>query len=297
MEEYSAEAWRLIQLLAQGEFPAAEELLRQHPGVLAERNAPGETPIHWLAVENHVAAVRFLLERGDSVESPDHSDSTLLIHAAGLGNAEMVRLLISFGARVDARSNTDESPLRVAAAYARDPEIIDMLLAHGAQVQETNDFDETPLHTAAARANVVTVKRLLECGASPNTRAGLGETPLHRVAFAVPEDVDSVAEWVSSLPVPDVQKADFMMDFEARPAPDICGVIDLLLEWGCDIHAVDDTEETALHKAAFAGNITAIRHLLHRGIDPLLRDSFSRSALDVARDAGHAVAVHLLAPQ
>ena len=51
---------------------------------------------------------------------------------------------------------------------------------------------------------------------------------------------------------------------------------------------------TALHIAAYCGNLAIAKRLLEGGADPTLRDKYGRTALDYARQYGKSEVVALL---
>ncbi|KAG5634703.1 hypothetical protein H0H81_001050 [Sphagnurus paluster] len=82
-------------------------------------------------------------------------------------------------------------------------------------------------------------------------------------------------------------------------------MIELLLEAGADVNEVPDYKEmlraervdglgTALHEAANGGQREAAVLLLQRGADPNIKDSLGKSALDIARQKGHAAVAEVL---
>ena len=68
-----------------------------------------------------------------------------------------------------------------------------------------------------------------------------------------------------------------------------------LLESGADPNGRQNGGYTALHEAAFNGNIALIRLLLERGANPRLANDEGGLPADLARSKGHAEAVRLLA--
>ena len=84
-----------------------------------------------------------------------------LVNAAAVGNASIVELLLSMGARVDARDQ-GFTPLLVAARFGH-TEVCQLLLEIGkADIEETEPHGEnTALNLAATKGDASTVALLL----------------------------------------------------------------------------------------------------------------------------------------
>jgi hemoglobin len=112
----------------------------------------------------------------------------LLHDAAQSWDIERVRLLLSFGADVNARNfEGGHTPLYYAANHvdlsrpADGKAVAEALIRHGADVNShSGPIRGTPLHTAARRDNVVVGSVLLAAGADTEVRDVKGETPLRR---------------------------------------------------------------------------------------------------------------------
>jgi ankyrin repeat protein len=137
---------------------------------------------------------------------------TALMWAALDGDEAMVRALLAAGASVSARSNNNETALCYAAMHG-EAGAVRILLAAGAQVDERGYFNIMALHSAAARPSLEVARVLLAHGANVNARNSSGQTPL-MIAATCNECSD--------------------------------GVIQLLIEGGADLYALDDDANTAL---------------------------------------------------
>jgi ankyrin repeat protein len=112
----------------------------------------------------------------------------LLHDAAHAWDNERVRLLLSFGAEVNARKfDGGHTPLYYAANYvdlarpADGKAVAETLICHGAEVNvQSGPIRGTPLHTAARRDNTAVGAVLLSAGADIEARDIKGETPLRR---------------------------------------------------------------------------------------------------------------------
>ena len=100
------------------------------------RNHAGETPLMMAALKAEVDAVGALLAHGAAVQKDGWSP---LHYAATGGSAAIVKLLLSKGAVLEARSPNATTPLMMAARYGNE-EAVDALLAAGADRTLKNDL-------------------------------------------------------------------------------------------------------------------------------------------------------------
>jgi hemoglobin len=129
-----------------------------------------------------------LLAQDRSVANARGHLGNLLHDAAQAWDIERVRLLLAFGAEVNARSfDGGHTPLYYAANhvdFSRPDDgkaVAETLIRHGAEVNiHTGPIRGTPLHTAARRDNVAVGSVLLSAGADTEARDIKGETPLRR---------------------------------------------------------------------------------------------------------------------
>jgi len=89
--EHNFEFYRLLDAVLH-EPEKVPAIVRDSPSILEEKNLSGETVLHWLAVENHIAGIKLLRKLGASISE------FALIDAAELGHTETVILLLELGA-------------------------------------------------------------------------------------------------------------------------------------------------------------------------------------------------------
>ncbi len=132
--------------------------------------------------------IRLLFSHGADINAEDNTGLSSVARACMYGNRATVRALLEAGAKVKP-SHNGENPLRTAALYG-DPEIVKELLKRGADINAVSPSGRTPLMAAASRGprphpNInrsATVRLLLAQGAQLNARDSQGKTPL---TFAV----------------------------------------------------------------------------------------------------------------
>ena len=142
---------------------------------------PAADPLLEAVRRGDVAAVRTLLRDGADPNVAQGDGMSALHIAAEEGNAEIARLLLDRGAKVEARTRLGGyTPLHLASGNAH-ASVVDVLLGAGADVAATTvTGGATPLHLAAkALDGEAAVRLLLEKGAPVNAReSSAGQTPL-----------------------------------------------------------------------------------------------------------------------
>jgi ankyrin repeat protein len=158
------------------------------------RQADGTSLLSWCSYYGDVSAIRFLLSRGEQLESL--GPNLGLDGAAFHGHWQLCEFLLESGADANyADPDTGETPLHAALCTTKRPGCgvaVRVLLAAGADPNrptkpgvETGGFmrdcrtkGETALHRAAAFATEETVQLLLDAGAAVDARDVNGDSPL-----------------------------------------------------------------------------------------------------------------------
>ena len=167
--------------------------------------------------------VRLLLHHGADARATDAGGWSALHWAAERGDAELASLLCDAGAEPRTSNRVGVSPLH-SAAEKNAADVALVLLRHGADVCAVNAVGDTPLHWAAEKGHTGAARALLSAGADVRQCNKYGSTPLHAAASGTGE-----------------------------PA-----LVDLLIRFGADPHAVDGQGQTPADVAVTDG----IRDLL-----------------------------------
>ena len=242
--------------------------------------------------------IKCLLSLGKASAKDTTLFGTTLLHSASKsGNMELVRLLIQEGADVNAQDEDGESPLHGAMARSDNYNVARTLIEHGADLSSRTVDDKTPFHTIFNN----TISRVLMRddwleSMLPDSEAmsithylawssrstleifqrghlyddvdmlsadSLGRTCLHFAASR--GNVEVLSYLVRRVSSDDVEKKDSQgrtpLHYAAESSR-ASRVIDILVGQGCNIHAVDDKERTALHWAARWNNDKAVKKLM-----------------------------------
>lgn len=116
----------------------AAERLAEEERLLHARSSVGETALHYLAIENDIASVQWLLARGADINTTNEFGGTPLMDAAKCGYIEMCRFLVEQGADSGIKEHDGDTALS-NAAWGDNKPLLEFLLEQvdGADV---NDF-------------------------------------------------------------------------------------------------------------------------------------------------------------
>lgn len=123
-----------------------------------------------------VALQQWLADQGfppNDINAGIANGTTPLMKASQLGQRDVVRMLVTAGARLNAR-NTDGNNALWLACFGSHLDVIDALIDSGIDIDNRNDNGATPLMYAASSGKAEVVERLLAKGAdtAPETLDG-----------------------------------------------------------------------------------------------------------------------------
>jgi ankyrin repeat protein len=213
---------------------------------------------------------------------------------AGGGNLAALELLHRFGMNVNGIPG-GVPPLRYLMGWARTPDGARWLLEHGADPNLAwGDLQDAPIHIAAERWDVAMVEMLVAHGADIHRRRADGRTAhtlaeLHGnreiaewlLAHGARDERSPLERFVSACASGDRAAANAMLrdrpELRAELKPEHhlmmhvpaergdAKVLETMLACGFDPNAKDKDNVTALHRAAMAGHVEAVKVLLAHG--------------------------------
>ena len=244
-----------------GNIGAVDTLVRAGANPNTE-DAEGDTPLLIACALGSAGIVRSLLKAGVSPQGQPLKGNKLppLHLAARSGSVDVVKELISAGARIDAPSRLGRSALHLAAMTGF-PEVVQYLLSQRANIDAIDEDSFTPLAHATQGGNDTIVDILLKAGADPNVPASAQSwTPLH---FAAMENMETILGALLASPL-------------------------------ININAADKENRTALHWAAFNGEMSVVLALLEHEADAAVPDSGKRTPGVIAAAKGFEEIAELL---
>ncbi len=217
--------------------------------------------------------VRLLLEHGADPNRADGAGATALMWA--VPDIEKVRMLLARGANVNARAESQRTPLLIAASYPGTVDLLRLLLDRGADIHAQDRTGAGALALAVRSADVQVVRFLVDRGLDPNAL-----TPLERRI--------GVARW-------DRPTTEYLMSKAPAPAKDLLGAAatwqpaELVARWielGAEVNASAAAQygRTPLMNAVAseAEGADTVTLLLDRGADPNVRMTEGETPLDWA---------------
>ncbi len=97
----------------------AQQLARADQGLLVLKNGSGETPLHYLSIENEIKSVKALVDVGADVNTQDLNGSTPMMHAIQLGYDELLDYLLKIGAKIELKTLDGDTALTDAVMKDR----------------------------------------------------------------------------------------------------------------------------------------------------------------------------------
>ena len=122
----------------------AGEMLRREPGLREARWLHGETVLHFLGIEGEAEHVRLLCEWGCDPNAANEFGTAPLIDVARLGRDDVAAVLLDQGADPYAQSTTHDNVLH-CAVRSGNARLVDLLLSRGARADYVTDIGETVL--------------------------------------------------------------------------------------------------------------------------------------------------------
>lgn len=211
-----------------------------------KENNAGKPALLIASEKGHLEVVNILISLGASVDAPDNEGVAPLYAAAKGNHLEVARALLQAKALV----NTVDEKQRCPLAYAAEAgaiSIVKLLLENRALIEITDKYQDTPLNLAIQNQQVETARLLIQAKANIESADNVGDTPLILAAER------GITELVS-----------------------------LLIQHQADVNQVDEFGMSPLHFAVDNQHIAVSRQLLASRADVLSYNKDYSTPLSIA---------------
>jgi ankyrin repeat protein len=219
----------------------------------------------------------------DDLYSVTHTFTLPLLVALKSCSTLACAVLLELGADVYGVDCFGNTAMHVLADSQRSdmPGKYDLLLQHQCYLDIPNEQGERPLHVAALLGNTALCLRLIENGADPNGTDHRGQTALHCAARCRHLAEDTLRSLVAH--GCDIEVADKYGRTPLYNALEDNIALFLALGANPNVRLIND--DTALHLAAYGGDVTRTSHLLQFGASSIARNAFGTTPLHLATRA------------
>lgn len=264
----------------------AQLLLDSGAQVNSQAGFYNTTPLHGAAQNGSLELVKLLVSKGAKVNAVDKEFSMPLAEAVQADNLEIAKFLLEHGA--DKTINHADTKFQTAIFKARSAKMAQLLIANGANVSESDKKGlSVLLHAVANYLDFDLLKVLLQKGADINEQDKSGTTALlwagqHPYESDDKNCVQFLLENGANANVANNQGETPLLVAEKLE------VLQALLAHGADVNAQNEDGQTALMHIAqiYDPKGEKTKWLLEHGADVNIRDKKGKTAL------GYAIAVH-----
>lgn len=133
------EKFELLIKAVLDDMSSADNLVNNDSDLVYAKNGIGETVLHFLAVENKIHEVSWLLSKGAEINTMNEFGNTPLSEASGLGYYELCKFLLQKGA--DPKLKTPEGDTALSeAATKNELKVVNLLLNYIQPEESLRDY-------------------------------------------------------------------------------------------------------------------------------------------------------------
>ena len=239
--------------------------------------------------QDRLKVLGLLLANKPALHSGSRNGIPPLHFAAGLGDLDVVKLLVDAGADVNGKCQAWMAPLHYAALGNADREVFGLLVSKGADIDATDSKGQTPLMLAARTGCSGGVEALIAAGAA------LDAEDIQRqsvICHAAAGGNDALVKLIYQKGGRDVVRfAKTGVLFQTAAAAGSLALAEILLTEGVDVNIRDEAGFTPLLTALERDHREMAAYLLSKGADRDAITKDGRKMIDIACIAGNSALV------
>ncbi|XP_071964995.1 uncharacterized protein [Antedon mediterranea] len=256
---------------------------------LNKQSKNGWSPLLVTSEQGHVEIVKILLSYNARVDVFDEHGKAALHLAAENGHKDVADVLLCHKAFVNAKSKIGLTPLHLAARSGHNDLVKLLIHDHHASIDALSLAKKTPLHMAAQFGQLEVCETLLQLKADSNATDNHGQTPLHLAAEN--DHAEIVKLFLQHKPdLVTMANADGSTCAHIAAAKGSVAVTKELLRFNkagvCGARNKTN-DSTALHLAAEGGHTEVVSVLLDAGALPNEENADGMTAIHLAAKSGH----------
>jgi ankyrin repeat protein len=269
---------------ARGVHFAVLKYLLEKGALVNAKDTTGATPLHSAASRGHVDACKLLVDKGANVNARTTGGLTPFYYAALRGNKELLEYLLAQGAKkadLELRDAWGRTALCSVSRDGGNAETLKLLISYGADVNAADASGWTPILLAAWRPYKDAVNVLLEAGADLMVNTPKGERLLAYAAVGLEKLFDAMVERKASLDVLNEEGGTLL---HSAAAGGSLRIVKTLIDRGFDLNKKDQFGWVPLHLAAEQGHKEVVLFLLDNGADINARNTLGQTPYNIGQE-------------
>lgn len=278
----------------------------------------GDNILHIAARLDYVNVIKFVLDKfgSEGVDIKNHDNKTPLHEAAQFSNVNSLKVLINYGANVNALKRSDWTCLMLACTRIKDenvnlgivkilinngaivnyqnkdgwnavhlinrepaPNILQYLIFNNADLKLITKNGRSALHIACLHMNMDNINILLKANVDINLKDNSGNSPLHEAtASGCVDIIDSLLKKGADLLA--CNSADFTILHLAASICHMLTVKHIIAACNFPVNITNKSNITPLHCAGKNRNKIVYNYLKSVGADETIKDKFGRTPLN-----------------
>ncbi len=286
-EEDTPDSWEVVT--RQQDLERANKLLLDGGFDLDDENFDATQTLWWALNTEDIEVVRLVISRGADIDAVLPHGQTSLQEALKTENVAIAKLLLSLGANITKSGRHGYTAVTWALRWGN-IEVLSLMIRKGS-VTEPQELGKI-MQWATLHGEAELVRLLIVRGANPNDMDSRGQPVLHTAITRGKDDVAKVLIDYGADLAAQNNVGETPLHFAATYARE--DIATLLVNKGARVNALSHHQRTPLIKAIQGGSMPIVKLLLEKGANVAARSPFEGLPVCLAAGLGHVEMVDLL---